>query len=290
MARVLVVGGAGYVGGWLVDRAVEAGHEVLVYDLLLYEDRFLKDVPFVSGDVLDRERLRPHLEWADAVVWLAALVGDPACALDPAADAQDQPRDASTGSPRSSTAGSCSRRRARSTARRTRSSTRPARRRRSRSTPRRSSRPSSVLLERAARQPRAAARDAGRHRRHVLAHPPRPRRQPADRAGQDDRPAAGLRRHASTGRCCTSATSPRRSCRTSSPRPGGVYNLGTENMTIAGARRARRRARRRRRDRVGRHAVPGHAQLPHVVREGASRSSASRRASRSTTRSTRSRR
>jgi nucleoside-diphosphate-sugar epimerase len=84
MARVLVVGGAGYVGGWLVDRAVEAGHEVLVYDLLLYEDRYLKEVPFMSGDVLDRERLRPSLDWADTVVWLAALVGDPACALDPA--------------------------------------------------------------------------------------------------------------------------------------------------------------------------------------------------------------
>lgn len=81
--RVLIVGGAGYVGGWLADKAVEAGHDVLVYDLLLYEDRFLKDIPFANGDVLDHERLRPHLEWADAVVWLAALVGDPACALDP---------------------------------------------------------------------------------------------------------------------------------------------------------------------------------------------------------------
>jgi nucleoside-diphosphate-sugar epimerase len=83
MARVLVVGGAGYVGGWLTDRAIEAGHEVRVYDLLLYEDRFLKEVPFVVGDVLDRRRLKPELEWADTVVWLAALVGDPACALDP---------------------------------------------------------------------------------------------------------------------------------------------------------------------------------------------------------------
>jgi nucleoside-diphosphate-sugar epimerase len=83
MARVLIAGGAGYVGGWLVDRAVEAGHDVLVYDLLLYEDRYLKDVPFRSGDVLDKERLRPALDWADTVVWLAALVGDPACALDP---------------------------------------------------------------------------------------------------------------------------------------------------------------------------------------------------------------
>lgn len=84
MARVLITGGAGYVGGWLTDRAIEAGHEVRVYDLLLYEDRYLKQVPFVSGDVLDYERLALQLEWADCVVWLAGLVGDPACALDPA--------------------------------------------------------------------------------------------------------------------------------------------------------------------------------------------------------------
>jgi nucleoside-diphosphate-sugar epimerase len=83
MSRVLVVGGAGYVGGWLVDEALAAGHEVRVYDLLLYEDRYLKDVPFVAGDVLDRDKLRPELEWADTVVWLGALVGDPASALDP---------------------------------------------------------------------------------------------------------------------------------------------------------------------------------------------------------------
>jgi nucleoside-diphosphate-sugar epimerase len=84
MARVLITGGAGYVGGWLTDRAIEAGHDVRVYDLLLYEDRYLKDIPFVAGDILDHERLAPHLEWADTVVWLAGLVGDPACALDPA--------------------------------------------------------------------------------------------------------------------------------------------------------------------------------------------------------------
>ncbi|HEY2768934.1 MAG TPA: NAD(P)-dependent oxidoreductase [Solirubrobacteraceae bacterium] len=83
MARVLITGGAGYVGGWLTDRAIEAGHEVRVYDLLLYEDRYLKEVPFFAGDVLDYDRLRPHLDWADACVYLAGLVGDPACALDP---------------------------------------------------------------------------------------------------------------------------------------------------------------------------------------------------------------
>ena len=83
MAKVLIVGGAGYVGGWLTDEAIRAGHEVIVFDRLLYEDTYLKDVKFVNGNVLDRPALKQHLVWADCVVWLAALVGDPACALDP---------------------------------------------------------------------------------------------------------------------------------------------------------------------------------------------------------------
>lgn len=81
--NVLVVGGAGYVGGPLVDMLLERGHAVRVYDALLYEESYLKPVDFVFGDVRDRERLLPHLQWADAVVWLAALVGDGACALNP---------------------------------------------------------------------------------------------------------------------------------------------------------------------------------------------------------------
>ena len=84
MAKVLVVGGAGYVGGWIGDRLIAAGHTVRVYDLLLYEDVYLKEVDFVWGDVRDAPRLQPHLDWADTVVWLAALVGDGACSLDSA--------------------------------------------------------------------------------------------------------------------------------------------------------------------------------------------------------------
>lgn len=83
MARVAVVGGAGYVGGWLTDMAISAGHEVRVVDKLLYEDAYLKAVDFHYGDILAPASLQPHLDWADTVVWLAALVGDPACALNP---------------------------------------------------------------------------------------------------------------------------------------------------------------------------------------------------------------
>ena len=70
------------MGGHLTDRLTAAGHDVLVYDMLLYEDVYLKPVQFVYGDILDRERLLPYLQGFDVVVWLAALVGDGACALD----------------------------------------------------------------------------------------------------------------------------------------------------------------------------------------------------------------
>lgn len=79
--RVLITGGAGYLGGALTDILRSSDHEVRVYDALLYEESYRKDVPFVYGDVRDAARIQPHLDWADVVVWLAAIVGDPACAL-----------------------------------------------------------------------------------------------------------------------------------------------------------------------------------------------------------------
>ncbi len=81
--NVLVVGGSGYVGGAVTDLLLKTGHYTRVYDALLYEECYRKPVDFVYGDVRDQARLKPQLKWADAVVWLAALVGDQACALNP---------------------------------------------------------------------------------------------------------------------------------------------------------------------------------------------------------------
>lgn len=81
--KVLVVGGAGYVGGAVTDLLIERHYETRVYDALLYEEAYRKPVDFVYGDVRNLEALLPQLKWADAVVWLAALVGDAACALHP---------------------------------------------------------------------------------------------------------------------------------------------------------------------------------------------------------------
>jgi nucleoside-diphosphate-sugar epimerase len=81
--NVLIVGGAGYVGGAVSDLLAQTGHKVRIYDCLLYEESFRKPIDFVFGDVRDTAKLKPHLEWADAVIWLAAFVGDGACAINP---------------------------------------------------------------------------------------------------------------------------------------------------------------------------------------------------------------
>ena len=80
--NVLVVGGAGYVGGGIVDKLKE-NHSVTVYDSLIYEESYRKDVKFVYGDIRDHEKLLELLNSNDAVIWLAALVGEGACAINP---------------------------------------------------------------------------------------------------------------------------------------------------------------------------------------------------------------
>ena len=82
MKKVLVVGGAGYIGGLTCDTLIREGFEVTVYDNLLYENRYLKDIPFIYGDIRDTEKLYEVSKDFDVVVLMAALVGDPACSVD----------------------------------------------------------------------------------------------------------------------------------------------------------------------------------------------------------------
>jgi nucleoside-diphosphate-sugar epimerase len=83
LATILIIGGAGYIGGALTDLLVRAGHAVTVFDNLTYEERFLKDIEFVYGDIRDTNLLVSLHGKFDHVIWLAAIVGDGACAQDP---------------------------------------------------------------------------------------------------------------------------------------------------------------------------------------------------------------
>jgi len=84
MNRILIVGGAGYIGGYMTDLFLnDENYDVTVFDNLLYETRYLKKCKFIYGDMRDTELLSEILPDYDIVVWLAAIVGDGACAVDP---------------------------------------------------------------------------------------------------------------------------------------------------------------------------------------------------------------
>jgi|HubBroStandDraft_3_1064219.scaffolds.fasta_scaffold39975_2 nucleoside-diphosphate-sugar epimerase len=85
----LVTGGSGYIGSLLVRELLESGREVRVLDRLLHGQQDIADeqasagVEVLRGDVRDAEVRGRALAGVQEVVHLAAIVGDPACALDP---------------------------------------------------------------------------------------------------------------------------------------------------------------------------------------------------------------
>lgn len=85
--RVLVLGGAGYVGSALVPLLLSRGYKVRVLDRLLFGiealDAVLKHPNFelIVGDVRDIQSVVGAVRECDAVIDLAAIVGDPACAI-----------------------------------------------------------------------------------------------------------------------------------------------------------------------------------------------------------------
>jgi len=83
MDSVLVVGGAGYIGGVTTDILIEKGYTVTVYDNLLYESRFLKHCDFNYGDIRDTDKLVKIQRKYNHIIWLSAIVGDGACQQSP---------------------------------------------------------------------------------------------------------------------------------------------------------------------------------------------------------------
>jgi nucleoside-diphosphate-sugar epimerase len=86
--KVLITGGAGYLGSVLTPALLAAGHEVTVVDNFLYRQSSLLDCchyegfEVVRGDCRDERLMRPLVAQADVLLPLAAVVGAPACQED----------------------------------------------------------------------------------------------------------------------------------------------------------------------------------------------------------------
>lgn len=87
--KVLITGGAGYLGSTLAEHLLDRGHSVTVLDNLMYKQLSLLHLfkqpkfNFILGDVRDLKLLQEQVELADVVIPLAAIVGMPACKANP---------------------------------------------------------------------------------------------------------------------------------------------------------------------------------------------------------------
>lgn len=87
--KILITGGAGYLGSVITKRMLDEGHEVIVLDKLLFNQTSLlaytytTKFKFIYGDVRNEELLEKLCDEVDVIIPLAAIVGFPACASDP---------------------------------------------------------------------------------------------------------------------------------------------------------------------------------------------------------------
>ena len=87
--KILITGGAGYLGSVIVGKMLNAGYEVVVLDKLLFNQTSLlqytsnSNFKFIYGDVRNESLLEKLCIESDVIIPLAAIVGFPACASDP---------------------------------------------------------------------------------------------------------------------------------------------------------------------------------------------------------------
>ena len=87
--KVLVVGGAGYLGSILVNKLLEKGYKVRILEIFLFGKESIDEIKnnpnleVVEGDLRNIRTISNALKGMDAVIDLAAVVGDPACQTKP---------------------------------------------------------------------------------------------------------------------------------------------------------------------------------------------------------------
>lgn len=88
-SKILITGGAGYIGSLLTERILELGHHVTVVDNFVYGQSSInhlclnKKLTIIRADVRDYKKIKPLLKTFDVIIPLAALVGAPISKFDP---------------------------------------------------------------------------------------------------------------------------------------------------------------------------------------------------------------
>jgi len=86
MSKIFITGGAGYVGSKLVPKLIEEGHEVTVFDLMLYGEDVIanhKNLSKIKGDIRDTNKLMNSITGHEIVIHLACISNDPSFELNP---------------------------------------------------------------------------------------------------------------------------------------------------------------------------------------------------------------
>jgi len=87
--KILVTGGAGYIGSTLVPQLLKVGHEVTVIDSFMYHQTSLLNcchderLTIVNGDSRSKDLVNQYIKNVDAILPLACLTGAPLCGKDP---------------------------------------------------------------------------------------------------------------------------------------------------------------------------------------------------------------
>jgi len=89
MTKILVTGGAGYIGSVLVPELLKEGYEVIVIDNFMYKQNSLLDccydkkLKIIRGDARDENLISKYIKGVDYIFPLACITGAPACNRDP---------------------------------------------------------------------------------------------------------------------------------------------------------------------------------------------------------------
>ncbi len=85
MKKIVITGGAGYVGSVLTPYLISKGHKITVLDLMLYGDTLKKDknLKILKGDIRNIELLKETIKGNDVVIHLACISNDPSFELNP---------------------------------------------------------------------------------------------------------------------------------------------------------------------------------------------------------------